>query len=58
MNARVQRVQGLRSSGAAGPHGHRPTRADELAAAVADYEDETEDETGHETEDVTDDERP
>lgn len=34
---RVRRVQGLRASGAAGPHGHRPTRAEQLAAALAEY---------------------
>lgn len=37
MNDRVRRVQGLRSSSAAGPHGSRPARAAETSAALADW---------------------
>jgi hypothetical protein len=44
MSDRVQHVQGLRRSGAAGPHGSERTRAEELAEALADYEDEIDDE--------------
>lgn len=37
--ARVRRVQGIRRSGAAGPHGGRRTRAAALADALADQDD-------------------
>lgn len=50
-NARIARVQGLRSSGAAGPHGRRPTRADDLAEALA-LEDLEPDEREHDDEEV------
>lgn len=38
--SRVRRVQDLRSSGAAGVHDHRPTRANEHATAIADHDDD------------------
>lgn len=43
MNARSQAVQERRRSNAAGPHGSRPTRAEELEDALADFEDELDD---------------
>lgn len=49
MSARVQRVQGLRSSGAAGPHSSRPVRAVELDEAL-DYEDQAEGQLEHDHE--------
>lgn len=41
MSDRVRAVQERRRSNAAGPHGRRPTRAEELSAALAEYEEET-----------------
>lgn len=37
---RVRAVQQLRRSNAAGPHGSRPTRAAQMAEALADWNDE------------------
>lgn len=45
MSARVRAVQERRRSNAAGPHQSQPTRADRLAAVLADYEDDPTPET-------------
>jgi hypothetical protein len=47
MSARVRAVQERRRSNAAGPHQSQPTRADRLAVALADYEDDTPTETAN-----------
>jgi hypothetical protein len=45
MSARVRAVQERRRSNAAGPHQSHQTRADRLAAVLADWEDDTPTET-------------
>lgn len=44
-SGRVRAVQGRRRSSAAGPHDHTPTRAEELADAIADELLELDDDT-------------
>lgn len=46
MSDRVRAVQERRRSSAAGTHGHEPTRADQLAAALADELDDDTDVDG------------
>lgn len=43
MTDRVRAVQDRRRSNAAGPHGRRPTRAEELADAIEDQDDQEDD---------------
>ena len=48
MNARTRAVQERRRSGAAGPHGGRPTRSAELADALEDFYDNDPDDDAQE----------